>query len=89
MKTKPAYEVNENIKIKYLIDDAPNRNEFKEAVKIKKIIQIFKEGLKSIKILYLKNHLMIKRNKKLETDFIFFNQNRICKICFQNMHLKM
>ncbi len=33
MKTKPAYEVNENIKIKYLIDDAPNRNEFKEAVK--------------------------------------------------------
>ena len=39
MKTKPAYEVNENIKIKYLIDDAPNRNEFKEAVKNKKIIQ--------------------------------------------------
>lgn len=71
MKTKPAYEVNENIKIKYLIDDAPNRNEFKEAVKNKNLLQIFKEGLKSIKILYLKNHLMIKEIKKLKTDFVF------------------
>ena len=33
MKKKPAYEVNKKIKIKYLIDDAPNRAEFKNAIK--------------------------------------------------------
>lgn len=71
MKLEPAYEVNENIRIKYLIDDAPNRNEFKEAVQKRKIIKIFKEGLKAIKILYLKNYLMIKEIKKLNCDFAF------------------
>lgn len=71
MKLEPAYEVNENIRIKYLIDDAPNRNEFKEAVQKRNIIKIFKEGLKAIKILYLKNYLMIKEIKKLNCDFVF------------------
>lgn len=71
MNLKPAYEINKNIKIKYLINGAPNRNEFKEAFKSKNIIKTFKEGLKSIKILYLKNSLMIKEVKKLKCDFAF------------------
>lgn len=71
MKAEPAYKVNGNIKIKYLIDDAPNRNEFKEAVQKRNIVKIFKEGLKSVKILYLKNYLMIKEIKKLNCDFAF------------------
>lgn len=71
MKQKPAYQVNKNVKIKYLIDDAPNRDEFKAAVKQKNIIKILKEGFKSIKILYLKNHLMKMEVKKIKCDFVF------------------
>ena len=71
MNSKPAYEISPNIKIKYLINDAPNRNEFKAAYKSKNILKIFKEGLKSVKILYLKNYLMIKEIKKLKCDYAF------------------
>ena len=70
MKKKPAYDVNSKIKIKYLIDDAPNRKEFKNAVKNKNIINLIKEAFKSIKILYLKNVLMKKEIKKINDGFI-------------------
>ena len=71
MHKKPAYEVNSNIHIKYLIDDAPNRDEFKSAVKDRKIKDIIKEGIKAVKILYLKKSLMKKEIKKLKCDFVF------------------
>ena len=65
MKKQPAYNVNPNIKIEYLIDDKPNRNEFKDAIKSKNPLKIMKEAIKAIKILYLKKHLMIKAIKKI------------------------
>ena len=71
MHKKPAYEVNSNIHIKYLIDDAPNRDEFKSAVKNRKIKDIIKEGIKAVKILYLKKSLMKKEIKKLKCDLYF------------------
>lgn len=70
IKPKPAYQINKKISIKYLIDSGPNRNEFKEAIKNRDFIKCFKEGIKSIKILYLKNHLMIKQIKKLKCDYV-------------------
>lgn len=70
MKKDPAYKLDSKIKVKYLIDDYPNRNEFKDAVKRKNPFKILKEGIKSIKILYLKKHLMINEIKKLNTDFV-------------------
>ena len=70
MKKKPAYEVNPKIKITYLIDDAPNKAEFKDAIKRKNVLKIIKESLKAIKILYLKNKLMKQKIKKLDTDFV-------------------
>lgn len=70
MKKEPAYEVSPKIKIKYLIDDKPNREEFKKAIKNKNILKIIKQGVKAIKILYLKNALMKKEIKKLNSDFV-------------------
>ncbi|MBR2786963.1 MAG: glycosyltransferase [Clostridia bacterium] len=70
MKTEPAYSINPKVKIKYLIDDKPNRDEFKNAVRSKNLIDIIKQAYKAIKILFLKNHLMIKEIKKLNTDFV-------------------
>lgn len=57
---KPAFEINPNVKIKYLTSVKPNRNEFKNAVKSKNIKSILKEGFYAVKVLYLKNSLLIK-----------------------------
>lgn len=70
MKSNPAYKVDDNIKIKYLIDDKPNREEFKSNLKKFKLISTFKEGIKSIKILYNKNKLMIDEIKNLKCDYV-------------------
>ena len=51
---KPAFYFSDKIKITYLIEDNPNKQEFKNSVKNFKILSIFKEGFKSFKILYLK-----------------------------------
>ena len=70
MKKEPAYEVNERVKIKYLIDDKPNRDEFKNAIKSKNPIKIIKQAAKAMKIIFLKNYLMIKEIKKMDADFV-------------------
>lgn len=56
----PAFEFSPNINISYLINDKPNKEKFNEALKNKDIINLFKEGFKAIKLLYLKR----KRNKQ-------------------------
>lgn len=70
MNKEPAYPINNNIEIKYLINDRPNREEFKLALYSKNIIKILKQGLKAVKIIYLKNILMIKEIKKINSDFV-------------------
>lgn len=52
------YKVNDKVKIKYLSNLKPNRNEFKDAVKRENIKDIINEGFKAIKILYLKSKLI-------------------------------
>lgn len=67
----PAYTIDSQIKIKYLLDDKPNRNEFKEALKKIKVLKVIKEGLKAVKILYLKKSLIKKEIKLNDYDIIF------------------
>ena len=55
---KPPYEVNNKIKINYLTNLKPNREEFKEALHNKKLIKTFLEGLKSAYILFIKQKLI-------------------------------
>lgn len=57
---KPAFLVSPKVKIKYLTNVKPNRNEFKNAVKSKNIKSILKEGFYAVKVLYLKNSLITK-----------------------------
>jgi len=80
MNKKPAYSINSNIQIKYLMNDRPNKQEFKSALHSKNIIEILKQGLKAIKILYLKKKLMIREIKKINTDFVLST-----RIDFANM----
>lgn len=70
MLLHPAYEVDERVKVRYLINDRPNRAEIKTAIKDKKPIELLKQGFKAIKLLYLKKHLMIKQIKSLNCDFV-------------------
>ncbi len=70
MKSEPAYPVDERINIRYLMDDKPNRDEFKDAVSKKNIIGIFKEGFKAFSILQKKKKLMIKEIKNLDCDYV-------------------
>ena len=68
---KPAFYLNPKIKIKYLMEDLkPNEQEFKNALKHFNIKNIFKEGFKALKILYLKKKLMIDEIKKLDSDIV-------------------
>lgn len=69
---KPAYEINPKIKIKYLYNGGPNKEEFKKALNSKKLKNILKEGLKATKILYLKKNL-IKKEILLDNADIFFS----------------
>lgn len=80
MNKKPAYAVDDRIEIEYLINDRPNRDEFNEAVKAKRYIEAFRQGLKAARILRLKNKLMINAIKKLDSDFVLSTRIEYAKM---------
>jgi N-acetylglucosaminyldiphosphoundecaprenol N-acetyl-beta-D-mannosaminyltransferase len=53
---KPAFSIDDRVKIKYLMDDKPNREEIKKAIKKINIISTVKEFFKAFRILYLKRN---------------------------------
>ena len=68
---KPVFNLNKNIKVTYLSEKIkPNKQEFKTAIKDKNIINILKEGLKAVKILYLKNKLLNKSMSNCNSEII-------------------
>lgn len=68
----PPFYINKDVKITYLLEDKfkPNKDEFRMAIKNKNAFKIVKEGIKSIKILYLRRHTMSKAISKCESDII-------------------
>ena len=68
LKNNQVGEINKKIKIKYLYNGGPNRNEFKDAVRSKNIFKILKEGIKSVEILIKKELLIIKEIRKYNGD---------------------
>ena len=89
MLKEPAYPIDERIKVKYLIDDRPNREEIKAAIKDKNIAQMIKQAIKAIKILYLKRHLMINEIKALDCDYVLSTRiefaEMLCKYAPNNI----
>lgn len=67
---KPAFYFSDKVNITYLINDKPNKEEFKTAIKSKNIFAIFKEGLKAIKLLYLKRTRNINAIRNIYSDYI-------------------
>lgn len=71
----PVFPFSDKIKIRYLINDKPNKEELKSAVKSKNVIKIIKEITKSIKILYLKKYRNINAIRNIYSDYIITTRN--------------
>lgn len=69
-KTKIPYDLDPKIKIEYLTDLIPNKDEFISSLKKKKFLTCFKEGIKSIKILKEKRKKMIEAIKNDNSNII-------------------
>ena len=82
---KPAFDINPKIKITYLTENlVPNRAELKSAIQNKNIASLFREGFKSIKILYLRSALMKKAIKNLDADIIISSRYLYHKLLTNN-----
>lgn len=72
---EPAYELNENIHVKYLTNVRPNKKEIREAIHNKNIIQLFKQGFYAVKVLYLKKRTMEEEIKSIQDGCIIATRN--------------
>lgn len=70
LKEKPSFQFSDKVKITYLIDGGPNRDEIRHAFRRRKFLVLFKELLHAIKILYLKKSRTKKALKSLEADYL-------------------
>ena len=67
---RPAFNFSDKIKITYLIDDKPNKDEFKLALRNKNIIGVIKEGIKAVRLLYLRKERNINSIKNNDSKYI-------------------
>ncbi len=67
---KPSFDFNDNIKIKYLINENPTLISIKKLLKEKKIYECLKELIRRKKLNYLAKKKNIKEIKNLKTDYV-------------------
>lgn len=86
MYDKPPFDINPKVKITYLLDNSlkPNKVEIKEAIKNKKIFDLVKEGIKSIRILRLRKSSMKKAVKACNSEIIISTRLLFNKLLTEN-----
>ncbi len=67
---KPFFEMDSRVKVTYITNLVPNREQFKDALRKFNVYKIFKEGIKAVRILRMKRTLQIKFLKEHQTDVI-------------------
>lgn len=72
---QPVYKLDDRVKVTYLTDVRPNREEFRAAIKSKNPLKILKEGLYSVKVLRLKKSTLIKKFKEIQDGIIVSTRN--------------
>ncbi|MFV0274642.1 MAG: glycosyltransferase [Bacilli bacterium] len=80
MFDNPIFEINEKVKIKYLINDKQNKDQFMKAVKSFQVLKILKEGIKSVELLVKKQILLKKEMKKNQDSTIIATNIYISKL---------
>lgn len=72
---EPAYNISPKVKIEYLTQVKPNKNEILNAIKSKNPINILKEGFYALKVLFLKKSALVKRIKQINDGIIISTRN--------------
>lgn len=80
LKNNQTNLIVKKVEVRYLYNGEPNREELYNYLKHFKLFKTFKEALKSIKILYLKKHLMIKEIKNNNSKIIVGTESFISKL---------
>ena len=70
MPDSPAYPIDSRVHIRYLLDDIPNRKEFKAAVAEKNLPGVIKEGFRAVRILYGKRSVLIRAIREIDDGII-------------------
>ena len=95
---KPAFDFSDKVKIKYLINDRPYKEELKDSIKKLKLISIVKYLFKNAKLLMLKYSENIKIIKSINSDYIIttrdfhnklvgkYAKDKIIKIATEHNH---
>lgn len=70
MPGSPAFPLDEKVKVRYLMEDIPNREQWRAALKAKNPVALFKESVRAIKILNEKKQCVIKAIKEIKDGVI-------------------
>lgn len=70
MPNSPAFPLSDKVRVRYLLDEIPNREEFKAAVRAKNPAAVLREGLKSVRILRGKKQSVINAIKGIDEGVI-------------------
>lgn len=76
---KSFYNLDEKVNVKYIFDCGPNKKEIKQALKRFKVITLFKEVVKSVKMLYTKYFGLKKIIDKIDTDVLISSRIEFSK----------
>lgn len=76
---KSFYNLDEKVNVKYIFDCGPNKKEIKQTLKRFKVITLFKEVVKSVKMLYTKYFGLKKIIDKIDTDVLISSRIEFSK----------
>lgn len=80
LDNSPAFTVDPKVQVEYLTNKKPNRDEFLFAIRKHNLIKVLKEGLNSVKILYLKKHAIKKYIMSCDSDILISSRIYITKL---------
>lgn len=72
---EPVYPLNDKIVVTYLTKDAPNRQQFSDALHQKNPVKILREGVRAVKTLYRKHITMKRAIQAIESGTVIATRN--------------
>ena len=60
MQEKPAFPLDDRVRVRYLLDDTPNRDEWKRAMAAHNVGSVLKESFRAVRILHDKKNAVIR-----------------------------
>ncbi len=70
MPNSPAFPLNAQVQVTYLLKNTPNRQQWKECLKKKRLFQLIKESIKAIRILLHKKYSVYRAIRNIQDGII-------------------